>query len=187
MEIRGPEVVVTAEPIPAELEGARWEELPLHYCIVDDGTGFVRVDEFASLAAAAFAEWGVEAVHDGICRDGITRANGVNEIGWGRPPEAQGGAEEAGFTRIIFRQCSRGCTGGAQNRIVEADIIIADDPPDRWRNARCLYSTMLHEVGHFIGVPHLDSPALMAPASANCPQDLTEMDRAVFDRLYSSH
>jgi len=185
IEITGPEIVVTAEPHPAELEGARWQELPVHYCIVEEPGGFESAEDFRALTAEAFSSWGVPVVDDGTCASGITRANGVNEVGWGRPPEAQGGGgiEEAGYTRTIFRECRSGCDG-AQNQIIEADIIIADDPPQRWQNADCLYSTLLHETGHFLGVPHLDSPAVMAPASSTCADELTDLDRAAFDALY---
>jgi hypothetical protein len=188
IEIRGPEIVVTAEPVQEELVGARWQELPLRYCIVNDGRGFTGSEEFRSLTAQAFATWGIEAVDEGDCEAEISRANGRNEIGWGRPPEAQGGgtAEEAGYTRTIYRQCSQGCAAGGTNRIVEADIIIADDPPERWRTSECLFSTLLHETGHFIGVPHLDSPAVMAPASSDCSEELTPADRAAFDLLYGT-
>lgn len=188
IEIPGPEVVVTAEPVAEDLVGARWQDLPLHYCIVDDGQGFAETDEFRKLTAAAFVAWGVEAIDDGNCKNGIERANGKNEIGWGRPPEAQGGGtvDEAGYTRTIFRQCSQGCANGGKNRIVEADIIVVDDPPERWRNTDCLYSTLLHETGHFIGIPHLDSPAIMAPASSTCEDELTAADRAAFELLYGS-
>jgi hypothetical protein len=186
LEVRGPDVVVTAEPQAAELQGARWQKLPIEYCIVKSSAGFTSTDEFRSLTSRAFAAWGVEVVDDGACGGDISRQDGVNEIGWGVPVEAQGGNEEAGFTRILYRQCSGGCANGAPNRIVEADIIISDDPPERWQTSRCLYSTLLHETGHFLGVPHLDSPAIMAPASSECPQELTQMDRDALRLLYGS-
>jgi hypothetical protein len=189
IEITNPEVVVTAEPQPEQLEGARWNELPLRYCIVQEPAGFESITEFRALTADAFAAWGVPAVDEGSCANPVTRANGVNEIGWGRPPEAQGetfggnSIEEAGYARTVFRECRGGCSG-AENEIIEVDVLIADDPPERWQNARCLYSTLLHEVGHFLGVPHLDSPAVMAPASATCVNELTDLDIAAVRSLY---
>ena len=44
---------------------------------------------------------------------------------------------------------------------------------------------LLHEAGHFLGLPHLESPAVMAPESADCPQDLTSADRAELAELYA--
>ncbi|MGE0686194.1 MAG: matrixin family metalloprotease [Dehalococcoidia bacterium] len=185
IEITAPEIVVTAEPQAEELRGARWQNVPVEYCVVENGRGFATTAEFRSLTARAFQTWGIAAIDRGVCSGDITRANGVNEFGWGRDEEAQGGNEEAGFTRILYRECGRsGCANDARNQIVEADIVINDAPPERWQNSRCLYSTLLHETGHFLGLPHLDSPALMAPASAGCPQDLTEADRQALELLY---
>lgn len=178
------DIQVTAEPRPEALEGARWAGFPLTYCVAYDPEAFVDEEEFAELVAEAFAVWDMDVRSDGACAGSVTERDGINQVGWGRPPEASAGSHEAGYTRIIFQQCLTPCPGGAATQIIEADIIIAADPPRRWRTSDCLLSVLIHEAGHFLGVPHLDSPALMAPASATCQTDLTPADRLALEQLY---
>lgn len=179
------EVSVTAEARPEALQGARWAELPVRYCIAAEPGGFTSPEEFASLTEQAFATWGIATVNEGLCQGRAGERDGINQVGWGKPPAAQGGSHEAGYTRIIFQECRNGCPNGAQNRIVEADIIISDSPPERWQSAECLSSVLLHETGHFLGVPHLDSPAIMAPASSSCSSELTQPDIDTLAALYA--
>lgn len=70
--------------------------------------------------------------------------------------------------------------------MVEADILIDPDPPHPLEAPDCLRSTLLHEVGHFLGLPHLEAPAVMAPVSRSCDLDLTEADRAALDLRYGA-
>lgn len=131
----------------------------------------------------AFQRWGVEVINDGDC-SGAAQGNRRNEITWGVPPERTDDVHEAGFTRLLFQSCPGGCPGGSDSQIVEADILVHPSPPGRFRNTDCLFSTLLHEAGHFLGAPHLASPAVMAPVTSTCPQELTPADREAIGRLY---
>ena len=66
----------------------------------------------------------------------------------------------------------------AGRNLLEADIIIEKSAPRDFRSARCLYSTLLHETGHFLGIQHLPPPAVMQPETSDCPTKLTAADTA---------
>ncbi|MGE3960398.1 MAG: matrixin family metalloprotease [Dehalococcoidia bacterium] len=187
---RSVDVSVTPGTVPEEIRGARWQELPVTYCIAAGASpeeGFVEPARLEELVADAFARWGMEVQGEGECNGPAERGNGRNEVTWdsrGRGADGEGGVFEAGFTRQLFRSCPGGCEGGAQSRLVEADILLTPAPPDRFRNEACLFATLLHETGHFLGVPHLASPAVMAPAASECPDALTDADRSALAELY---
>jgi hypothetical protein len=176
------DVRVTPAPVPEEIEGAAWQNLPASYCIVrQEGAGFVSHERFVELTIRAFDVWGVPVVHEGDCPGEPEQGNGRNEVYWGSLGEAEGGGvNEAGRTQLLYRHA--GNNGPAY--IVEADIVIDSDPPGRLRNEDCLLTTLMHEAGHFFGIHHLETPALMAPVIQDCNPELTEADREAIDELY---
>ncbi len=180
---------VTPGTVPVEIQDARWDGFPVSYCLVPDPGPFDPA-RLAEMAGVAFDAWGVDATFAGECEGPVERGNGQNEVAWGMPantqaPTGEGGVFQAGFTQQLFQTCPGGCEGGAQSRIVEADILITPSLPEHFSTEECVFSTLLHEAGHFLGMPHLESPAVMAPATDECPQSLTDADRAAFSSLYS--
>lgn len=177
---------VTPEVVPAELVGARWQQLPVRYCLVPSELAFVPHARFVALTEDAFAHWGLDSVNEGDC-DEIGERNGRNEISWGEAPEIGNGTTyESGHARVIYSRCVQSCPANSQTIIIEADILIDPTPPERGQTEACLFSTLMHEVGHFLGVPHLESPALMAPVTSSCRQDLTSADRQALVDLYGA-
>ena len=169
-------------------EVLRWQTLPISYCLDLAADGYAGDDSFTTLVERAFEAWGVSSQMKGRC-DGETReADGRNEIGWGAPPvpPANGpGVYEAGYTRIRYRSCTKNCHG-ADSEVIEADIIIDRNAPRNFRNERCLYSVLLHEIGHLLGLPHLPAPAVMAAVTTSCPQALSDSDRRALQDRYGA-
>ena len=177
-------IEVTPGPVPQQLQGARWDELPARYCFVASEAGFLPHARFVELTNEAFARWGVESVSEGDC-DEAKENNERNEITWGEAPEQSASpVQETGYARLLYSRCVQNCPNGAETRIVEADILIDPSPPEYARTEACLFSTLLHESGHFLGVHHLSSPAVMAPVSTTCPQELTVADKEAIAALY---
>jgi hypothetical protein len=175
------EVPITPGVAPAELLGASWEDLPVTYCVPEQpGVGFVDHETLLRLVAEAFAAWGVPAEIADECSGGVETGNGLNEIGWGRLPAAASPGHKAGETSIRFLQT----LGGGQADITEADIVIEARPPAGLETEECLYATLLHETGHFLGAHHIAPPAIMAPALTSCPQELTQADLDMVALLY---
>jgi hypothetical protein len=69
---------------------------------------------------------------------------------------------------------------------VEADITIDTAPPAEFRGGDCLYSTLLHETGHFLGLEHLPAPAVMASETSTCLGTLTGADREALRARYGA-
>ena len=173
----------TATPtptLPANPDGLhRWDTLPVHYCIDESVDGFVPLAQFGRIVEQAFAAWGVPATDDGPCKGPNREGDDVNEIGFGTPP---GGpppgsrVTEAGVTLTTYSECNANCRPEDPVRLVEADIIIERTAPSQFRSERCLYSTLLHETGHFLGLTHLPSPAIMEAETSSCHTELTQAD-----------
>ena len=99
-------------------------------------------------------------------------------------PSAGPDVYEAGLTSTSYERCTSGCDSDDPVRIIEADITIDTSPPAEFRSRRCLYSTILHETGHFLGLDHLSPPAVMAAETSTCLEALTEADREALVARY---
>lgn len=116
----------------------------------------------------------------------VAEGNGINEVTIGDVEEDGSRAYEAGLTVTRAESCDGGCSSGDGPSIIEADIIIDRSPPVPYRLRTCVQSVLLHEVGHFLGVTHMDPPSVMQTGTANCPTRLSNLDRAEVRRRYGS-
>lgn len=183
----------TATPtpvLPPNPDGLhRWDALPVHYCIDESVDGFVSMVQFTQTVDRAFTAWGVPSQDDGACTGPNKDGDNVNEIGFGTPPGGPPpGSEvtEAGVTLTTYSECSANCRPEDPVRLVEADIIIERTAPRQFRSERCLYSTLLHEVGHFLGLNHLPSPSIMQAETSSCPTALTAADLEALRARYGA-
>lgn len=177
---------VPASTASPRTDSVRWSSLPVSYCLDLGESGYVDDAAFERLVRRAFEAWGAPARDRGRCDGAMKEEDGVSQIGWGTAtePTHEGGVFQAGFTRVRFRACGSDCPAGAEAVLSEADIIVERDPPRSFRNERCLYSVLLHEAGHFLGLQHLPPPALMSPSTSSCRSDLTEADRQALSDRY---
>ncbi len=173
-------------PLPANPDARlRWNELPVHFCTSAGGDGYVTHAQFIEIVEQAFDAWGLPWRNDGECGP-VTPDDGVNEIGWGAltgssPDDL---VYEAGLTQTVAQECRANCDLDDRVHLSEADITIDSTPPEEFRSRRCLYSTMLHEAGHFLGIDHLPAPAVMTAQTSGCPGELTAADRAALRIRY---
>ncbi len=175
-------------PLPPNPDGlARWRTAPVHFCVSSGDAGYVTPAEFIDAVARAFDAWGVAWQSDGACGP-VVPDDGKNEIGWGSLPanDSNGRDYEAGLTQTTVQECTANCDPNDPVRLSEADITIDRSPPQEFRNARCFYSTLLHEVGHFLGLSHLPPPAIMAARTSGCPAELTDADRQALLERYGA-
>ena len=176
-------------PLPPNPDGlARWRTVPVHFCVSPGDTGYVTPAEFIDAVARAFDAWGIAWQSDGACGP-VMPDDGTNEIGWATLTEngnVAGRDYEAGLTQTTTQECTSNCDPNDPVRLSEADITIDRSPPREFRNARCFYSTLLHEVGHFLGLGHLPSPAIMAARASGCPTEITAADQQALRDRYGA-
>jgi len=163
---------------------AVWQHLPVEYCIDESTSGFVTHEALVALTREAFEQWGVAAAYKGNCIGGQHAANGRNEIAWGPIPGDDQALNQVGLTNVRTEACPSCPLAGL--KIIEADITLNPHPPPGWDTKACLRTTLLHEVGHFLGAGHLEPPALMAAVTTSCPQRLTAADLGAIARLYAT-
>lgn len=170
-------------PNPAGL--LRWPAFPVHFCVSAAG-GYVNADQFTQAVESSFDAWGAPYVNDGACNP-PRQDDGVNQIGWGALDDPPGGnVYEAGLTQTVSQECTANCDANDFVRLSEADITIDPAPPAEFRGRTCLFSTLLHEAGHFLGLDHLPAPAVMAAETSGCPQRITAADRAALSLRYGA-
>jgi hypothetical protein len=178
--------LVLGPPEPQETitdaTSSRWRSTPVQYCVVPSSAGIVTHDRLVSLLGHAFDQWGVQSSFQGPCQGPASEGNGRNEVYWGSLGSPDGPARRAGEAQLRYVSCDT-CQGAA-SYIVEADLVIDPEPPASRSNEACVFTTLLHEVGHMLGAPHLAPPAIMAPVMDTCPQQLTEADLRSIARLY---
>lgn len=181
IEFRQRRVEVAPGTVPPEIQGARWPDLPIAYCIVQgQQAGFVDDETFVALTQRAFATWGVPTAYEGDCGHPITDGNDQNEIGWGDLEGNPTSLTEAGNTNLRYVSSP---FGGAPD-ITEADITVHREPAHGRDTEECLFTTLLHETGHVIGLTHSAQDTVMSPVIEDCLQEPTPADRAALDALY---
>lgn len=165
---------------PTGLE--RWDALPVPYCVSSAGAGYVSHNLFVLSVQRAFATWGVPVDYTGEC-GAPKQDDGANTIGWGVLNSERDFVYEAGVTQRTMSECRANCDPNDKVKLTEADITIDSQPPGEFRTANCLYATLLHETGHFLGLEHLPSPSVMEAETSGCRTKLTDADRqALLDR-----
>jgi Matrixin len=171
-----------AEETNTNATSSRWRSTPVEYCVAPSTAGIVTHERLVSLIGQAFDQWGVQASYQGPCAGPGSEGNGRNEVYWASLGSPDGPTRRAGEAQLRYVSCDTCQSGGSY--IIEADLVIDPQPPASRHNEACVFTTLLHEVGHMLGAPHLAPPAVMAPIMDACPQQLTEADLRSIAHLY---
>lgn len=182
--------------------GGVWRFMPVTYCVNPAGLPvnadkqpLLSAEDFSELVRQAFTKWedepnsNIRFVHNGFCTNVAGRRDKVNVVGWrnlGRRP-----ALGTAFSNESSGQYLR---GGASYEILEADITVNSrvdfhDDLDFYLKT-ILPFTLLHEVGHFIGLGHSDASCTVMKESVSLsarevyPLELCQDDIDGVTRLY---
>lgn len=157
---------------------ARWNELPVQYCLDTRIEGYVRDATFAAVVERSFERWGVPAESTGECASAMRTGDGISSIGWHFRAD---GEDWLGSTPRIG-SCEFFCDWRERRSIGEADIRIEPLPGEDYTYPECLDDLMLHEVGHFLGLDHVEE-GVMAPGGVCYGEEFASADlAALFDR-----
>ena len=181
IELQQRRIEVTPGVVPPEIQGANWPELPVTYCIVRDPQGgFVDHETFVALTQRAMQTWAVPTAYEGECANPLTPDNNRNEISWGDLEGDPNNLTEAGNTNLRYLSNPQ----GGPPDIIEADVTIHRNSARGKDTEECLFTTLLHETGHVIGLTHLSQSSVMSPLISDCLQEPTPEDRAALEALY---
>lgn len=181
IEFRQRRVEVTPGTVPPEIQGARWQDLPVEYCVVRDPQGgFVDHETFVALTRRAMETWGVPTAYQGECGHPLTEGNDQNEFSWGNLEGDPNNLTEAGNTNLRYVSSPF----GGEPEITEADVTVHREPAHGRDTEECLFTTLLHEAGHVLGLTHSTDGNVMSPVITECLQEPTQADRTALEALY---
>uniref|UniRef100_A0A6M3KXG5 Peptidase n=1 Tax=viral metagenome TaxID=1070528 RepID=A0A6M3KXG5_9ZZZZ len=139
--------------------------VPVQYWINSNGFPYPQA-EVESVAAWAFDSWlseiGESAEFMGYTDARPNSRDSLNVIGWGYDTNP-----------------GRTWRWHSEGRLLEADVILSPQYSQFWK------ITMLHEVGHVLGLPHGGDGVMQETLSTNrLPKGLTESDRRMLLDVY---
>ena len=179
-----------------EENGSVWRFLPVTYCINSAGLPIgldkqplLSANQFYELVRQAFQKWeddpnsSIRFTNAGFCDSVAGVRDRVNTVGWrnlGRLPAI-------GYA-IRNESAGRYLRGGASYEKLEADIVL-NSRVDIWEDLSyylqtILPHTILHEVGHFIGLGHSEEKCTVMTEEERYPLELCQDDIDGVARLY---